>query len=562
MSSKRWMVAGASVALVAAVAAGGALVLRGGGGGDASPAALRISPNSQAGGGREATATMASAAAGDKMMVAPYFREEYVLGGELPALDDDAMAWSSQRYTVTAEDAARIAAALGVTGEPVQQEWGAWTVGPTDGTGPNVTVNNDALGSWWYSNPSNAQAVACSAAGVAVDPRTISSDPAVSGPAIDPGTVSNDPAVSGPAIDPDMAPEGCTEPTPPSDLLSDEAAAAEAERLSGALGASGDQTQDVTRDDWGVNVDRKLVLGGVETTYWSTFRFGAGGQLEWANGYLGSFQEAGAYARIGTAAAFANLQAGQPFPWYSAVPMPLAADTAGGGAAVSGPAVGAAEPSAEPSLEPGALVGPTPSDVPQEITAVDPAVTPAVEPRAMPPVSTEVRTVTITGVEPALTPVDAADGGVILVPTYRFLSSDGGQYDVLAVPDEAVQVVPAAPVPAPTETTGVVPEPAPVPVTTAVPGAPVPGETVPGGPALPGDTTGDPNVEATVPDQAIAAAYLGLTEEAALKQADAEGRPARVASRDGEQLALTADYLADRVNLVIVGGVVTDAKLG
>jgi hypothetical protein len=174
----------------------------------------------------------------------------------------------------------------------------------------------------------------------------------------------------------------------------------------------------------------------------------------------------------------------------------------------------------------------------------------------------EVRTVTITSVQPVLWSVAGPDGGLVLLPAYRFLADDGGQYDVLAVPDELVQVVspPVQPVPEPVplpET--IVPE-----TTPAVLPPPVTGEPLPRPVPLPGDTTGtpDPTVDPAVADPAVALAYVGLSEEEALRKAEAEGRPIRVVARDGAELTLTADFVEDRVNLVVVAGVVADARLG
>ena len=57
----------------------------------------------------------------------------------------------------------------------------------------------------------------------------------------------------------------------------------------------------------------------------------------------------------------------------------------------------------------------------------------------------------------------------------------------------------------------------------------------------------------------IAATLVGQTEDAARSAADEEGIAVRIAARDGQSFPLRADMQFSRVNLVIDGGVVTDA---
>lgn len=58
--------------------------------------------------------------------------------------------------------------------------------------------------------------------------------------------------------------------------------------------------------------------------------------------------------------------------------------------------------------------------------------------------------------------------------------------------------------------------------------------------------------------EAVGTAYVGLTEEEAVAQAEVDGRPFRVGERDGEQFALTEDYVLGRVTATITDGVVTE----
>jgi hypothetical protein len=64
----------------------------------------------------------------------------------------------------------------------------------------------------------------------------------------------------------------------------------------------------------------------------------------------------------------------------------------------------------------------------------------------------------------------------------------------------------------------------------------------------------------TSPD--AAAAYVGLSERAAIAKAEADGRPWRIGREDDEHFALTQDFVDDRVTFEIDEGKVTSATLG
>lgn len=61
--------------------------------------------------------------------------------------------------------------------------------------------------------------------------------------------------------------------------------------------------------------------------------------------------------------------------------------------------------------------------------------------------------------------------------------------------------------------------------------------------------------------EAVANAYLGLTEAEAEQQAQVDGRQYRVGARDGEQFMLTEDYVLGRITVSITDGVVTAATV-
>ncbi|WP_233273340.1 hypothetical protein [Streptomyces broussonetiae] len=73
----------------------------------------------------------------------------YVAHGELPAGPGSAPVYAPAG-AVGKDAVARLARALGVGATPVA-EGGIWRVGGKDGTGPSLTVNRDAPGSWTFS---------------------------------------------------------------------------------------------------------------------------------------------------------------------------------------------------------------------------------------------------------------------------------------------------------------------------------------------------------------------------------------------------------------------------
>ncbi|OIK03409.1 hypothetical protein BIV23_23390 [Streptomyces monashensis] len=73
----------------------------------------------------------------------------YAARGRLPAGPGSAPVYTP-RGEVGEDAVARLARALGVAGTPVA-EGGIWRVGGKDGTGPSLTVNRDAPGSWTFS---------------------------------------------------------------------------------------------------------------------------------------------------------------------------------------------------------------------------------------------------------------------------------------------------------------------------------------------------------------------------------------------------------------------------
>lgn len=74
------------------------------------------------------------------------------------------------------------------------------------------------------------------------------------------------------------------------------------------------------------------------------------------------------------------------------------------------------------------------------------------------------------------------------------------------------------------------------------------------------DTSPDQFTEQHTQTKVLACQVVGMTKQAAVDYLEAEGRTVRIASEDGEYLALTEDYRDDRVNLDILVGLVVGAN--
>ena len=63
-------------------------------------------------------------------------------------------------------------------------------------------------------------------------------------------------------------------------------------------------------------------------------------------------------------------------------------------------------------------------------------------------------------------------------------------------------------------------------------------------------------------DRVPRGAYVGLTKQAAIAKAEADGRPWRLGREDGESFMLTQDYNPERVTFEIDDGKITKASFG
>jgi len=458
------------------------------------------------------------------LAIAPW-NVEYVVADSLPALPtDDTGYFYTDGSAVTAEQAAQLAAAFGIEGEPVSFDDGFgvnWRVGPDDGSDPVIWVASDGPQSWIYQAPWTDDFGSCA---VSVDAD---------------GNESSD----------------CPEVQPPAGVPTAVEAEARAEELLTTLGIDTSTVSfESVRDDWFTGVeaaDDRDPRAPVRS--WS-FGFGAEGVLQYASGALATPAPVGPYPLVDLDTAVSRLSDGF-----------LGGLGAGGGIAIAEPAlptVGvtesttvegdsvAGDPGEPPSVgaetgapvEPAGPVDSMPIDVEPAPEPVDPEPIPEslpVEPEAMPvePVPVE----PIPDGEPvviSLVDVQAdlwwawdVDGVVWLLPAYRFLDVDGGWHVVPAVTDEfLIEVEPPA-IDTP------LPEPAPEPLPAPPPDAP---EVI------------EPDVD---PDAAVELLeeFVGLSIEEFTAEAAALGYGTRVVVQDGEPLAVTADYSETRVNVAVEG---------
>jgi hypothetical protein len=165
------------------------------------------------------------------------------------------------------------------------------------------------------------------------------------------------------------------------------------------------------------------------------------------------------------------------------------------------------------------------------------------------PDSYEGPAVLLDSVEEELYVLYGVDGEVYLVPGYTFIGAPADadyvqRFIVSALPEAYVERVDMSP------SDGSVSPPG-----SGTPGSPGDGVTNP-----PGQEPIDPMPPEIPLNEANA--LLGMTEAEAADYAENQGWAMRIASRDGEQFALTMDYSPTRVNLSIEQGLVTYVFIG
>lgn len=307
-----------------------------------------------------------------------------------------AQAWALDATgVVSAEAAARAAAALGVAGDP-RQEYGAWVVGPNDGSGATVQVYADGAGSVSYWDPAK-DTWYCDASAV---PEEAAPEGDVDAP---------DGAGVGPVPDPcgqrDLgnAPSGDTAAGTLKDAMT-------------ALGVDVSAYQFTAPEDDDPSytyVTARHVLAGQQTGLtWSASFSGAG--MTSLYGFTATVVDLGQYGVVSPTEAVERLND----PRF------------GGG--WSGPimmadAVGARE-GGDLAVEPDGDTATAPADEPDGVPP-----SPAAPGAA---ISWPVQDVTIVSSRLGVAQATVRGGAVVLVPTYELTAEDGSAWSVIAV-DEA-----------------------------------------------------------------------------------------------------------------------------
>ena len=441
---------------------------------------------------------------------------DFTVGESLGALPTNSTGYVYRTSTSVSEAVAvRLAETFGVDPTPQSRppEYQTeWAFGPEDGTAPQLTIDAYSQHYWWYS-----PAWATTETAGRDYPCTESID--------ENGEVTVD----------------CPEPEPPVNVPT----AAEAEQMAReyirSAGFDPDAlTYTVSADEWYASVYAiRSLLTDVEVSAenWS-FGFGAEGRVDWAGGSFTAPEAVGPYPLIDLDTAIERLKG-----WYlQGAPMG-AVDTAMTG-----------EEAASSDMT--VAVAPMPADdsATEDVMVDESWVDPMQEEQTGP---TEI-TVSLVDVVADLWWATDVDGNTWLVPAYRFIGDDGGWYTVPAVTDEYLIETPVV---AYDEPTAVEAEP---PADSAGSGSTGAGSSGSFGDganvaedlARALDASGidlDPELVKVV-EELLAAGLL--TEDEFADAAASFGATMRVVERDGEMLAVTEDYSASRVNVVVADGYV------
>ncbi len=429
----RWLQVAAGVAALAVVGTGAYAAGRAGdSGGDDVAAAITLGGSASSDGPMMAADSAAGGA--DKMMASSWYgggRTVFTSSG----LSDEgaaATAWAFDPAGVySAQTATRLAGALGVTGEPTQQ-WGSWTVGPQDGSGPTVSLQPDGQATFSYYDPTRDPWSCSASAADTPDSSGAEGGSVPAEPAPDPAATAVPPVVS-PTLEPGegvatLSPEmldpslgvvvpDCTQDQAPAPT--GDAAIGTARDTMSALGVdpAGYRFEVVT--DTGtaavVSVTASQVLADQLTGVSWSFSLVAEG-VQSVYGVLAPLVELGSYSVVSPAQAVERLTDPRFGAGFGGV-MPYA--VADGAKADTGAMAGA-------------LVAPAPSDDPTVPTA------PAAGAAFRWPVSE----VTITQARLGVALSTQADGAAVLIPSYELTGADGSTWSVIAVADDALDFSP------------------------------------------------------------------------------------------------------------------------
>ncbi|HWM20795.1 MAG TPA: hypothetical protein VNO51_13970, partial [Ilumatobacteraceae bacterium] len=410
--------------------------------------------------------------------------------------------------TTDAAAVARIAAALGIEGEPeaaTADTGNLWRVGPEDGSSPALFVADDGQLSWYYSTAWATAAVeGCGVSG---------------SPGVDTGTAVD---ADGDAVVTDVAPktepatdelqvpiEECATPEPPAGVPTADEAATKANELLTALGEDPVAFElETYADEWNASVTAYTTIDGVRWPSGYGFGFGEQGALQWASGSLAEPVATGPYPLVDLDAAITRLSEQNGMWGY------------GGGDVL---AVDARETEAA-----------APDEVARNTNALDDTTPPVPTDGGSKPTTAPAEPIvaTLVDVKADLWWVWDADNSVWLLPAYTFTDSEGNVFTVPAVTDEFMIFV------EPTI------EPQPVP---AEPIDPVVVDPPTSDPASSGVAPGDP----AVLEEAVGVP-LPEFEEVAKRY----GYTTRVSRQDGVDLPGTMDYNDSRVNVEVKDDIV------
>jgi hypothetical protein len=328
----------------------------------------------------------ASGMSADKAMIYPGFSVSMVADPSLSDVPGTAPGYRLDATDIDPEVLARqLAAALGVAGEPVKQDYG-WMVGPVDGSGPSIWVAQDATVSWSFSDPTQ--------------------DPWSCGAQLEPA-----PADGSAGSSPGVAREPCEPEVEP---ISERDAVRQARKILASLGVT-DEPVDGIDVEWETGSDDYTTwatawqrVDGQRTQLSWSFTF-AGESVAWANGFAAGLEQVPSYPIVGARTAVVRSSDPRfsafgptPLDYGIAVPMAEARDDA------------TVSSDATPSV---------PQGDPRRVQVWwDPA--------------------TATGAELTLAQYWQPDGTLLILPAYRLTTAgDRGTWAIIAVAQTAVEFV-------------------------------------------------------------------------------------------------------------------------
>ena len=354
------------------------------------------------------------------MRIGRWIDYRYTAGAGLPTDGGRGTVYQLERTGTAESRATEIASVFGLDGAPSLAEYSdpaypTWSVGPTDGTAPSVTVTWAGTGDWWYNDPAAGPVYEC----VATDTGDFCTG--VEQPPVDSGAPSE----------------------------------AEARTLAQKLFAStgfdiAAEQIDVTADEFQTTATAGLAVDGSATALRWSVSWSNTGAISWASGHSITVRDRGSYDTVSAFESVGRLADGRwfgsPGPKYQGGAMMYATDLLRTDTA---PAV---EPSVEPTLGPDAEPGTAPTVEPVEPPAT-PVPAPAPELVPIPdgdlgdglpieptPIVPEVVEVTIDEAEATLLLMWDATGNAWLVPGFAMRMPEGWWTSVVSLVPGVIEI--------------------------------------------------------------------------------------------------------------------------